>query len=117
MKKNDLHAAAVLDTKGDYWSSLPPHEPGACFGASGAPCPETKGECSHRHRTSDSALECSRNRPVWGTIQERLEYLRGEIRAERISMGEILELQGLLPHIDADDGELLAWAEDQSADA
>lgn len=43
-------------------------------------------------------------------IKERLEYLRGEIRAERISYGEIAELQSLAPHIDPDDAELLEWA-------
>lgn len=41
---------------------------------------------------------------------QRLEYLRGEIRAERISYGEIAELQGLAPHIDEGDVELLQWA-------
>lgn len=41
---------------------------------------------------------------------ERLEYLRGEIRAERISYSEIAELQSLAPHIDRDDVELLEWA-------
>jgi hypothetical protein len=43
-------------------------------------------------------------------IQERLEYLRGEIRAERISYGEIAELQGLARHIDKGDVLLLEWA-------
>lgn len=28
-------------------------------------------------------------------MMDRLDYLRGEIEAERISMGELLELQGL----------------------
>jgi hypothetical protein len=40
----------------------------------------------------------------------RLEYLRGEIRAERISWGELAELQGLAEHIEPDDVELLEWA-------
>ena len=43
-------------------------------------------------------------------IQERLEYLRGEIRAERISWSELHELQGLAEHIDPSDVELLEWA-------
>lgn len=43
-------------------------------------------------------------------IAERLEYLRGEIRAERISMGEIAELQGLADEIAPGDMELLEWA-------
>ena len=44
------------------------------------------------------------------TITERLEAIRAEIRAERISWGEIVELQSLVEHIDPDDHELLAWA-------
>ena len=43
-------------------------------------------------------------------IKKRLEELRIEIRAERISMGEILELQSLSEHIDKGDVELLQWA-------
>lgn len=37
----------------------------------------------------------------------RLEYLRGELRAERISQDELIELADLAPHIDPDDVELL----------
>lgn len=37
---------------------------------------------------------------------KRLEYLRGELRAERISYGEISELQSLAEYIPADDVEL-----------
>lgn len=40
------------------------------------------------------------------TIRQRLEYLRGELRAERISYGELAELQSLAEHIDPDDVEL-----------
>ena len=43
-------------------------------------------------------------------IQERLEYLRGEIEAERISYGEIAELQDLAEYIDPSDVVLLQWA-------
>ena len=43
-------------------------------------------------------------------IKDRLEYLRGEIKAERISYGEIAELQGLAEYIEDDDVELLEWA-------
>lgn len=43
-------------------------------------------------------------------IKERLEYLRGELRAERISMGELAELQGLAAHIEPGDVELLEAA-------
>jgi len=44
------------------------------------------------------------------TIKERLEYLRGEIQAERISYGEIAELQTLAKHIETGDVLLLEWA-------
>ena len=43
-------------------------------------------------------------------IKKRLEYLRQEIRKERISYGEIAELQGLTKYIDKNDVELLQWA-------
>lgn len=43
-------------------------------------------------------------------IEKRLEHLRGELRAERISYGELAELQGLAEHIDRDDVELLEAA-------
>lgn len=42
-------------------------------------------------------------------IKARLEYIRQEIRAERISYGEIAELQSLAKHIDKSDVELLQW--------
>ncbi len=40
----------------------------------------------------------------------RLEYLRGEIEAERISYGEIEELRALTTYIDKGDVQLLQWA-------
>ncbi len=43
-------------------------------------------------------------------IKERLEYLRGELQAERISLGELAELQSLAEHISPDDVELLEAA-------
>jgi hypothetical protein len=43
-------------------------------------------------------------------IKKRLEYLRGEIQAERISTEEIVELQSLAPHIEEGDVLLLEWA-------
>lgn len=42
--------------------------------------------------------------------QDRLEYLRGELRAERLSYGDLAELQELVPHIDPGDVELLEAA-------
>lgn len=43
-------------------------------------------------------------------IKHRLKYLRREILAERISYGEIAELQSLKEHIDPADVLLLEWA-------
>lgn len=43
-------------------------------------------------------------------IQERLEQLRAELRAERMSYGELHELQSLAKHIQPDDVELLEAA-------
>jgi hypothetical protein len=44
------------------------------------------------------------------TVKARLEFLRGELRAERISYGELAELQTLVEHIDPTDTELLEAA-------
>lgn len=43
-------------------------------------------------------------------MQERIECLRGEIRKECISYGEIAELQDLAEYITDDDVELREWA-------
>lgn len=40
----------------------------------------------------------------------RLAYLRREIQAERISYGELAELQALAIYIDPSDTLLLEWA-------
>lgn len=45
-----------------------------------------------------------------GAIKRRLEYLRQEIEAERISYEELAELQSLAPYIEAGDMLLLEWA-------
>jgi hypothetical protein len=42
--------------------------------------------------------------------KDRLEYLRGELRAERISWEELHELQSLAKHISPGDVELLEAA-------
>jgi len=44
------------------------------------------------------------------STKERLEYLRGEILAERISYGELAELESLAYAIDPGDVLLLQWA-------
>lgn len=43
-------------------------------------------------------------------LHDRLEYLRGEIRAERIDYGGIIELQSLADYIEPGDVELAEWA-------
>jgi hypothetical protein len=43
-------------------------------------------------------------------IKKRLAYLRQEIKKERISYGEIAELQSLKKYIDKGDITLLEWA-------
>lgn len=43
-------------------------------------------------------------------IKDRLEYLRQEIEAERISYGGIAELEGLAEYIEPVDVLLLQWA-------
>ena len=50
------------------------------------------------------------HKQVTQTPAERLEVLRGAIRDENISMGELIELQGLAEHIDDSDVELLQAA-------
>jgi hypothetical protein len=44
------------------------------------------------------------------TTGEYLEYLRGELRAGRLSWGELAELQGLAAFIEPGDVELLEAA-------
>lgn len=43
--------------------------------------------------------------------KKRLEYLRRELRAERMSYGELAELQSLTPYIEPGDVELLEAAD------
>ena len=58
---------------------------------------------------ADEALAYLRS-PSTEEITKRLEYLRGQIQAESISYGEIIELESLAEHIDPSDVELLEWA-------
>ncbi len=54
----------------------------------------------------NAALErriASKERSV---ARERLEYLRSQLDAECISMGELIELQGLAEHIEPGDVQL-----------
>lgn len=65
----------------------------------------------------ESHTQLDRGEIAWliGELQqaltaERLEYLRGELRAERISYSELAELQDLRDEIDPSDVELLEAA-------
>lgn len=57
-------------------------------------------------RTATEALQYIKD----NLIKRHLEYLRQELRAERISYGELFELEGLIEYIEADDVELLQAA-------
>jgi len=61
-------------------------------------------------RTDMQTINMKMRRTDMQTIKARLEYLRGEIEAERISYGEIAELQSLAGHIEPGDVLLLEWA-------
>jgi hypothetical protein len=68
----------------------------------------------------DGEMQALKNALVYNTcgdyegwlhgVLERLEYLRGELRAERISLDGLHEIQSLKAHIDPDDVELLEAA-------
>lgn len=64
---------------------------------------------SHGIRRYDCAA-CEKVNQKPENIKAKLEYLRGEIEAERISYGEIAELQSLAEHIEPGDVLLLEWA-------
>lgn len=57
--------------------------------------------CPHLHPIKEWSMK---------SIKMRLKYLRKEIQAERISMGEVLELESLAKYIDPSDVLLLEWA-------
>ena len=61
--------------------------------------------------TCEKALLAAQNaRSLLNEIRDRLKYLRGEIEGERISYGEIVELQSLAQYINPSDTLLLEWA-------
>ena len=43
-------------------------------------------------------------------MKKKLEERSEEIRSERVSIGELIELRSLVEFIDKDDVELLEWA-------
>lgn len=71
---------------------------------------QTRDDTLRRYRlVAFGPLEDHSQTPT-AEVKERLEYLRGEIESESISMGEILELQGLADQIESGDVVLLEWA-------
>lgn len=73
----------------------------------GEPSPVGVGYTSSQPRTGDLA-RCACGYSVKPAL--RLEELRTLIREERISWGELSELQGMARYIDSGDVELLEWA-------
>ena len=65
-------------------------------------------ECHSAERAQQIAFELGLNITLYP--KDRLEYLRQELRAERISMGELAELQDLAEYIEPGDVELLEAA-------
>lgn len=61
------------------------------------------------HDGYDPGITVRREKPS-DRIRSRLAYLRREIKAERISMEEVAELQSLAEHIPPGDLLLLEWA-------
>jgi hypothetical protein len=64
-------------------------------------CPVERTD--ENYREQDEAFNVALNR-------HRLEYLRGQIEAEKISTYELVELQGLVEYIEPGDVQLLEWA-------
>lgn len=59
----------------------------------------------------ETGYAIAEDRPVYPVSDaEYLEHLRGEIQAERISWGELADLQDMAELIDPGDVELLEWA-------
>lgn len=77
------------------------------FHPDGEPCCEDGGlPEEHPSRNEENGREAT----VTDEIKGRLEYLRGEINAERISTSELVELEGLAKYIDESDVQLREWA-------
>lgn len=64
-------------------------------------CPVERTDANYQEQ--DKAINEALNK-------HRLEYLRSQIEAERISTYELVELQGLVEYIDSGDVQLLEWA-------
>jgi hypothetical protein len=73
---------------------------------------QEEGEAKAQEESTKKKAVASLNIAAEDTseIRERLEYLRGELRAEGISYEELAELQSLVDYIDPSDVELLEVA-------
>ena len=70
----------------------------------------TYNEVYNKMFSSDEYAKGGSVKKVPAYVKKRLEALRTEIREERISTGEIAELESLKQYIDPSDVELLQWA-------
>lgn len=71
-------------------------------------CPVERTSANYMEQ--DKAFNDALNAHYGETVAARLEYLRSQINAERISTGELIELQGMADQIDPGDVQLLEWA-------
>ena len=69
-------------------------------------------KCDGKHKNLNELFDCKSCAVLFDDeqIKRRLEYLRKQIDAERISYSEIAELQSLAEYIDDCDVQLLEWA-------
>jgi len=67
-------------------------------------------DAGYNHEAGKIKALCDAVEKMADKVKERLEYLRGELRSELISYGELAELQSLAAHIDPSDVELLEAA-------
>ena len=89
-----LEDIEVIQTAGNKWHAWLERNVPNAYNNIGAVLPEVYAEYYHKY---EAAID-------------RLEELRTELRAERISYGELAELQALAPYIDPADVELLQAA-------
>lgn len=92
---------------------VPPALARAIADAMNALAAELEGDDEPEHCGSDDIDEQGFCRSCGEDVshtRDRLEYLRGELRAERISLGELAELASLAEYIEPGDVELLEAA-------
>ena len=129
MEKNDLHrrygnsggygnsndVAATWDEWGMWMVELYALDPDALIGWYADEADFYAKTYAHReyvlraHKPGSLATR-TQTAPWLDSVKGRLECLRAELRAENISYGELIELQGLADQIDPGDVELLEAA-------